>query len=747
MKRRTFLLSAAGGAGALLIGWGAWQRATQLPPGLPPGTTLINGWIELTADGHAVLAVPRAEMGQGIHSALAMLAAEELDLPLAQVQILEAPVGRIFARVMRAESLLPRLFPNDSLTARAKRELRQIAGKPTMGVSGSTGGSTTISDLWLRIRTVAAHARAVLVQAAARANGVPSEQCRTESGAVVLPDGRRIPYAELVKSAASFSSVGNFGLKDMKTFSLVGRPTNRIDAAEACDGRLKFAGDIRMPGLRYAALAMPPSLQARMVSFTAPAGVQVVKVPAGHGHGEALAVVATSWWAASQAAEKLAVVWDRAADAGVDTARISAARQQALASDAGVVHSQLGDPDAAFASAARTVSATYDAPYVSHAQLETTTCTALVADGMVRIWGPSQAPSDAIAAAARAAGVGVSQVELNVPRIGGGFGRRLDSDVVFQAAAIAAQLPGTPVQLMWSREQDMRHDFYRAAASAQLRAAIDATGNVVALDIAVASQSIGTAREARIAGGTRKPATAGKPRNTGLGYAIAHQRRRLVEAPGGLPVGSWRSVGDSVDGFFIESFIDELAGATGRDPLALRQALLAGRPRHLQALALAVEKSGYSADRQAQLKTSGRAMGLAIYEANGSVVAEVAEVSIDGSRPKVHRVVCAIHCGLAVNPNIIAQQIEGAVIMGIGAALDPGIEVRDGRVVQENYHDYPLPLMADTPAIETHIVPSTDAPTGVGEPGLPPVAAAIANAVFALTGKRLRSLPLRVQAA
>ena len=189
MKRRTFLLSAAGGAGALLIGWGAWQRAAQLPPGLPPGTTLINGWIELTADGSAVLAVPRAEMGQGIHSALAMLAAEEMDLPLAQVQILEAPVGRIFARVMRAESLLPRLFPNDSLTARAKRELRQMAGKPTMGVSGSTGGSTTISDLWLRIRTVAAHARAVLVQAAARANGVPSEQCRTESGAVVLPDG------------------------------------------------------------------------------------------------------------------------------------------------------------------------------------------------------------------------------------------------------------------------------------------------------------------------------------------------------------------------------------------------------------------------------------------------------------------------------------------------------------------------------------------------------------------------------
>ncbi len=747
MKRRTFLLATTGGAATLVVGWSAWHRATQHGPASVPassaGAITINGWIELVADGTATLAVPRCEMGQGINSALAMLVAEELDLPLTRVRILEAPVGRIFAGVMLAESMLPQLSADGGVRARVKRELRHLLGRSRMGISGNTGGSTTIRDLWLPVRTVAAHARATLIEAAARLHKVPAAQCATLAGAVTMPDGKTVPYAELLKNPAELPRVAEFQLKDTSGFAVLGKPAPRIDAAGVCAGTTRYAGDIRLPGMQYAALVMPPSRSAKLVSFTAPAGAKVIKLPSGYGHGDSLAVIAASSWTASQQAEALKVVWDQSADAGFDTAKIDAARQDALVREPGRVVTSQGDVKAALASAAQTVTATYDVPYLAHAQVETTSCVAHLVEGRLRLWVPTQAPDEAIAAAARASGIAAKNIELTVPPLGGAFGRRLDSDASFQIAAIAAQLPGVPVQMMWTREQETRHDFYRPAASAKLDAALDAAGNITALLMKVASQSIGNARLGRIRAGEQEPPD--PPKTGGLAYAIAAQNSTWVESPLGLPIGSWRSVGSSFEAFFIESFIDELAAKQGRAPLALREALLAGRSRHLQVLALAVGKSGYSEARQAALKKNGRAMGMAMFESCGSVVVEVAEVSIEAGRPRVHRVVCAIDCGFAINPNIIAQQMEGAVIMGMGAALAPGIGVKDGVIVQENYHDLRLPLLADVPLIETYIVPSTAPPAGVGEPGLPPIAPAIANAVFALTGQRLRSLPLTLQ--
>jgi len=746
MKRRTFLLATAGGVGVLLVGWGVRRLSpTDLSAGSGgSGGIALNGWIELTAEGDARLAVPRCEMGQGVYTALAMLAAEEMDMPLDRVKIMEAPLNQIFKNIMVAEAMLPQLSSDQQLTARGKRWFKHLLGRQTLGVSASTGGSTTLRDLWSPVRMVGAQARATLVNAAARIHSADPRQCRTEAGFVILPDGRRLAYTEVLNQASGIEPARDFQLKPAKQYKLIGQSPARIEARSKGDGSIKFASDIRLPGMRYAALAMPPAVGARLVSFRAPpvppgiAASQIVRVPAGYGQGESLAVLADHWWAALQAVEALEITWDESAGTAIDNEMLAAQRKQALDAGAGNVRSAMGDPDAAFGAAARKLEAEYSVPYLAHATMEAMNCTAQVANGAVRVWAPVQAPHLAIAAAARAANVKREAVDMVVPMLGGGFGRRLDVDFVFQAVAIAAQAGGRPVQMIWTREQDFRHDFYRPAATARLRAAIDAQGKPLALELKVAYGSAFSRTE------SGKPDAPNPPVVGGLAYAIAHQRYRLVHVDAPLPIGSWRSVGSSYDGFFVESFIDELAATTGRDPVALRRELLAGQPRLLDTLELAIAKSDYGPQRQAELRAMGRALGVSLYESVGSVVAQVAEVSIEGRRPRVHRVVCAIHCGLAVHPGNIARQVEGAVIMGMGAALDDGIEVRRGRVVQGNFHEYAVPRMRDMPVVETHIVSSDAAPTGVGEAALPPIAPAIANAVFALTGRRLRSLPLRL---
>lgn len=748
MTRRTFLLTAAGSASALIVGWAVLRPSLHRFVSATSGgiaEIALNGWIELTSNGGVQLAVPRCEMGQGVYTAIAMLAAEELDMPFERVTIMDAPLHKIFGNIMVAEAMLPELPEDSRLVARSKRWLKGVAGRQTLGVSTTTGGSTSLRELWRPVRMVGAQARASLVNAAARMRAADPQQCRTEAGFVILPNGARLTYAEVLNQANGIDPAHDFKMKTSKEFRLIGQSPTRIDARAKGDGSAKFASDVRRPGMLYAALAMPPSIGARLVTFRAPHKVQnvkVVRVPAGYGQGESLAVIADSWWTAQQIAGALDITWNEITGATIDTNVLASKRQAALDGGTSVVKSVIGDPDATLSAAGNKLEAEYAVPYLAHAAMEPMNCTAQVSGGIVRVWAPVQAPRVAIAAAAQAANVKAEAVEMVVPMLGGGFGRRLEADFVFQAVAIASQADGRPVQMIWTREQDFRHDFYRPAATARLRAAIDATGKVMALDLRVATESVGRAQDSRNEPGTSKPAS--PPTIGGLAYAIPHQCYRHVQVNSAVPIGSWRSVDASYNGFFIESFMDELAATLRRDPVALRRELLAGQPRHLETFELAIEKSGYGPERQAALRTQGRALGVALYESVGSVVAEVAEVSIEGNRPRVHRVVCAIHCGLAVHPDGIAQQVEGAVIMGMGAALDDGIEIRNGRVVQANFHQYPLPRMGDVPIVETHIVRSDHPPTGVGEAALPPIAPAIANAVFVLTDRRLRTLPLRL---
>lgn len=436
------------------------------------------------------------------------------------------------------------------------------------------------------------------------------------------------------------------------------------------------------------------------------------------------------------------VEWRDGPDPQLDSNAIGRALEKAVKDGDGFVFHARGDVASALGGGARSIEAWYSAPYLAHATLETMNATARVADGRVEAWVPTQVPQPCREAAARVAGVPVGQVDLHVTLLGGGFGRRLEVDYVAQAVRVAMDMPGVPVQLLWPREEDTRHDFYRPMQVARLRAAVDRDGAPLGLHLKSAGDAIAPRWLER-----GLPAFAGpvdlpdKTASEGLfdqPYAFAHQRIEHVATRSGMPVGFWRSVGHSHNAFFLESFIDEIAATLQEDPVALRRRLLRGSRRHLAVLDLAVQRSGWGRVPPA----AGRARGVALHESFGSIVAQVAEVSVDGGTPRVHRVVCAIDCGTVVNPQIVAQQMEGAVVFGLAAALFGRIDVRGSVVQQRNFPDYPLLTLSSAPQVETWIVPSERPPSGVGEPGLPPAAPAVANALFALLGRRLRTLPL-----
>jgi isoquinoline 1-oxidoreductase beta subunit len=430
------------------------------------------------------------------------------------------------------------------------------------------------------------------------------------------------------------------------------------------------------------------------------------------------------------------VRWDEGDAAGLSSAAIFKELAARLDADSGHVYHESGSQDAA-AGAVQVIRAEYRAPFLAHATMEPVNCTAQVSGGKVRLWASTQVPSIAVDMAAKVAGVGRGDVSIEVMLIGGGFGRRLEVDMVAQAVAVAAGAGGRPVQLIWTREDDLRHDVYRPAAIARFSAALDAAGKVLAYDNKSVSGSIGHQYFSRSMGlpgfGPDKTTAEGE---FDMQYEFANQRVAHVIADSAVALGYWRSVGHSHNAFFKESFIDELAHAAGQDGAAFRRGLLAKHPRHLAVLDAALARAGTA--------PTGRAHGVALHQSFGSIVAQVAEVSVEGAEIRVHRVVCAIDCGIAVNPNIIAQQMESAVVFGLSAALAGEITIRDGRIEQSNFHDYPVLRMAQAPRVETIIIPSAEPPEGVGEPGTPPVAPAVANAVFVLTGRRLRSLPLRL---
>ena len=754
MKRRTWILSALGVTGALVVGWGAMPPRSRLgsPELMLPtqGDVALNGWIKITADGAVVLAMPRSEMGQGVHTALAMLVAEELDMPLARVRLEQAGADSIYGNVAMLVASLP-FHPLDSEGDKpAKIKLAEwMVGKIAreLGIN-ATGGSSSVADLWEPLRMAAATARASLVHAAAAAWKVPANDITVRDGVMQHPSGQSAHYGQMGQAAAG-TTPKHIQPKARQDWKLIGQSVARSDIPAKVTGKAQFGMDVRLPGMLFAAVRMNPILGGQTAPMDTQAAMampgvrQVVALDAWGGGTGGLAVVASNTWQARQGALAVQVQWPAAAASAPDTTRIQTDLLKALNTESGFTFHQQGLPLKAEQTAASRIDALYQAPYLAHATMEPMNCTARVLGGKVDVWVPTQVPQMARAMAAKVAGVKEDQVTVHVTLLGGGFGRRLEVDFVGQAVQVAMACQGAPVQLVWSREEDMTHDFYRPMHLAKFQASIDAQGEVSSLRIKSAGDAITPRWMARAAPHLSGPIDMpDKTTSEGLfdlPYGFLNQHMSHVATQSGVPVGFWRSVGHSHNAFFSESFIDELAVATKQDPLAFRLKLLKDAPRYAAVLQLAAKQAGWGKPLPA-----GRAHGLALHKSFGSIVAQVAEVSVDQGQIRVHRVVCAMDCGTVVNPDTVAQQMQSSVVYALSAALYGQIDIVGGVVQQSNFPGYPMVSLSQAPTVETYIVPSTRHPAGVGEPGVPPLAPAVGNALFALTGTRLRALPLKV---
>jgi len=775
MKRRTLLLAGSAAAGALVVGWVASPQRSRLGRGrlmkAGEGEVVLNGWIKIALDGAVVLAMPRSEMGQGVHTALAMLAAEELDVPLASVRIEQAGSDAIYGNVAYSVVNLP-FHPmeveREDGFGRVKAS-RWIVGKVAREIGiNATGGSSSVADAWPVVRLAAATARASLVGAASLQWRLPVDELEVRRGVISHASGKSGGYAEMARYAAA-TPPGNVRLKERSAWTLIGRPAPRLDVPGKVDGSAVFGLDVRVQGMKFAAVRLCPMLggsPGRVDASRAlamPGVDRIVMLPAYGGSTAGFAVIGRTTWHARRAAEAVDVEWQGRPAGALDSERIAQSLRQAVETQRGFTFHQSGDVEEVEGRAPRKVEAWYHAPYLAHAALEPMNCTARVADGRVELWVPTQAPQLCRAAAATVAGVELEDVDLHVTLLGGGFGRRLEVDYAAQAVRVAMDVPGTAVQLSWSREEDTTHDFYRPMQVARLRGTLDAEGQVLSLRIDSAGDAISPRWFERVLpvglratlSGLQLTAPAVLPGVSSLSgpldlpdktaaeglfnlpYGIPHQRMDHVATRSGVPVGFWRSVGHSHNAFFSESFIDELAGEAKVDPVEFRRRLLKNAPRYRAVLELAAKQAGWGSALPA-----GLARGVALHESFGSIVAQVAEVALDRGQVRVHRVVCAIDCGTVVNPQIVAQQMEGAVVFALSAALHGRIDVRDGAVQQRNFPDQPLLSLRQTPRVETSIVPSERPPGGVGEPGVPPLAPAVANALYELTHQRVRHLPL-----
>jgi isoquinoline 1-oxidoreductase subunit beta len=687
--RRVFLKVTAAAGGGLLVGFdltGCGRSGAAYGHGGDHFSP--NAWIHLAPDGGITLMYAASELGQGAMTALPMILAEELEADWSKVTALPAPVNADF-------------------------------NNPLMGQQ-KTGGSTAVRGYWEPLRRAGAATRALLIAAAAQSWGVAPAECRARDS-VVYHDasGRRARYAELLTRAAKLAPPRETRLKDPKDFRLVGTSVPRLDTPVKVDGSAVFGQDVRLPGMLTAVVARCPVFGGRAKSYDAKAALAVKGVRHVVPIGSGIAVVADDFWSAYRGREALDIDWNYGPLAGLDSAAIETQLRAALGRE-GKIQRDRGDARKVLGGAARVIKARYETPYLAHACMEPMNCTADVRADGCDLWVPTQAQTEAQALAASMTGLSKSKVNVHTTFIGGGFGRRLKSDFVEEAVEISKAV-GAPVKVLWTREDDMRHDFYRPANCARLHAALDARGRP-------------TAWFQRIAGPQNSLGGVNVP------YAIPNLRVEEVEEDPGVPVGPWRSVGASQNAFSVECFIDELAHAAGQDPLAYRLQLLKDvAPDHYTVLRLAGEKAGWG-----RKLPRGHGRGVAVYNVYAGSVAHVVEASVTRGAIRVHRVVCAIDCGLAVNPDGVRAQIESAVVFGLTAALLGEITLKDGRVVQGNFDGYPLLRIGEIPRIEVHLVKNAEPPGGVGEPGVPPIAPAVANAVFAATGKRLRRLPLRL---
>lgn len=696
--RRDFLKSSAAMGGGLVIGFvlpGAARFAEAATAAFQP-----SAFIRITPDNVVTVIVGLSEMGQGVLTAIPMLVAEELEADWAKIRIEQAPADPAFAN-------------------------------PIFKVQ-ATGGSTSVRGNWEPMRKAGATAREMLIAAAADTWKVDRSTCHAESGLVIHASGKKLTYGQLANRAATMPVPAEVTLKDPKNFKLLGKGAKRLDSPGKVNGTAKFGMDVRLPGMLTAVVARSPVAGGKVASFNADKAKAIPGVKHVVQIGSGVAVVANGYWAAKQGRDALEIKWDEGANAGLSSADISKAMSD-LADKGGVVARKDGDVGAA--TAAKKLEAVYEVPYLAHACMEPMNCTAWVKPNGVEIWAGTQAQGINQTVLSKVAGVKPEQVKVNTMLLGGGFGRRFAQDFAVDAVLIAKAVGG-PVQLIYSREDDMKGHFYRPAAHVKFSAGLDAAGHPVMYSARVSCSSVFQAAGFPLTNDLDAAAVEGVKE---WPYDCPNVQVEWSRYEPGIGVWFWRSVGNSQNFFFSESFIDEMAVAAGKDSFEYRRGLLTKRPRHKAVLELAASKAGWGSPLPA-----GRARGIAVCEAFGSMVAEVAEVSLVDGKVKVHRVVCAVDCGMTVNPEIVTRQMESAIIFGLSAALYGKITIKDGRVEQSNFHDYPVVRMNETPQVEVHIVPSGEKPGGVGEPGTPPIAPAVCNALFALTGKRIRSLPIAV---
>ncbi|MCM2296035.1 xanthine dehydrogenase family protein molybdopterin-binding subunit [Rhodoferax sp.] len=754
LTRRNWLLGTVAATGALVVGWSLMpvrQRLTgsqALSTG--PGQNAFNGWVKIGLDSSVTVMMAKSEMGQGVHTGLAMLLAEELDADWARVRVEHSPVDAIYNNLSAVVDGLP-FHPDDDSALKITAQWLTAKLMREFGVM-MTGGSSSIKDLWLPMREAGASARAMLIEAASRQWQLPATECTAALGRVTHPSGQSASFGELARAASQLPLPQDPKLKSPAQFTLIGHPRRRLEAASKLDGSAVFGMDVLPHGLLYASVSMCPTLGGRVAGFQGDAALklpgvrQVLKLDAYHGSTGGVAVVADTPYHASLALAQVRVDWEHGPNATLDSAAVMVQLAQTLDQQDGWAYYRHGDVNTALAAASKTITADYLVPYLAHTPMEPMNCTVQFRDGVATVWASTQVPGLARAAAARALGIASDKVTVQVQFLGGGFGRRLDVDFIGQAAAIAKEAGGAPVQTFWSREQDITHDFYRPACVSRFTAGFDAQGALSAWKNTSTSQAIVPQMLKRLfrlpSAGPDKTAAEGAF-DQAYEWPNARIAHEMVEL--GVPVGFWRSVGHSHQAFFKECFMDEVALAAGQDPVAFRATLLQKHPRHLKVLQQVAVMSDWGHTFKPAPGALPRARGVALHQSFGSVVAQVAEVSVDASQKiRVHKVWCVIDCGFAVNPNLIRQQLESAIVFGLSAALYGEITIKSGQVQQSNFHDYPMLRMDECPVIESHIMTSTEPPEGVGEPGTPPIAPAVANAVFALTGKRLRALPLKL---
>jgi isoquinoline 1-oxidoreductase beta subunit len=752
--RRRFLITAGVAGAALVIGaWRFYRERDRLTPpaGLQPakGEAALTGWIKIGTDGSVIVEVPRQEMGQGVTTSLPMLVAEELDADLARVRFEEAPIDAFYGNATMLGDGVP-MRPDDSSWLAAVARLTQYKLGEALGVQ-ATGGSTSVRDAWEPMRRAGAAARAMLVQAAARRFGVPAAECTVDKGVVEHKStGKRAGFGELALDAAALPIPQDARPKNPARFVLLGKSQARLDVPPKVDGSAQFGLDVRLPGMLYAAIAQCPVFGGGVKSFDADKakahkGVTgVFALPATSTSAAAVAVVAEHYWQARTALAAMTLVWDEGGNATYDSQSQRGRYAELLATGNAREYESVGNVDVALAAPAKAVTADYFVPYLAHAAMEPINCTAVVRGAnSCEVWVGNQAPTLVRWFAAKAAALDSSNVTVHTPFLGGGFGRRPEMDVVMQAVLLARKLPDTPIQLIWSREEDMQHDVYRPMAAARFAAALNREGSIAGWHNRIVGQSCTAGITARLL-----PAAASdfmKDKTTAEGafdlpYAMPNRRVEHVLTHEPVPVGFWRSVGHSYNAFFTECFLDECAHAAGKDPYEYRRAMLAGAPRFRKVLEVAAQKAGWDTPLP-----KGWGRGIALAESFRTIVAQVAEIEIVDSKPRVRRVVCAVDCGFAVNPDTVVAQMESGIVFGLSAALHGEITVKNGRVEQSNFPSYEMVRLADTPKIEVHIVNGgIEHLGGVGEPGTPPVAPAVCNAIFASTGQRVRSLPIRL---